>query len=121
MSVRYICTIEGFEDAWVDISEAWTRQEIQELAQSTEITVVMDYWNRKIVACHLPLVDGTYIDDIELLTQEVLTDSVDVRFADFMGYVLVQACGWVRTLGPLSGRPSSDSVAKAKTQTTTKE
>jgi len=117
MTLRYECGIEGLSENWVDVSEVWTRREMVELTQTQEIDVVEAFWQKKIVACSIATIDGGIVTDPAELTAELAEGSLDARLCDFLGYVLMQACAHVRSLGPLSGRLSSNGQGKKTTQT----
>jgi len=117
MTLRYECGIEELSANWVEVSEIWTRREMVELTETQAIEVIEAFWRKKIVACHIVTIDGDAVTDPALLTAELADESLDARLCDFLGYVLMQACAHIRSLGPLSGRLSSGGVEKKTTPT----
>ena len=90
---------------------------MKELTLTQEIAVIEAFWHKKIVACHIETLDGEPVTDPALLTAELAESSLDARLCDFLGYVLMQAAAHLRSLGPLSGRLSSDTAEKKTTKT----
>ena len=105
--MRFDCKLTGFENNWIDVEERWTRKEIGLMANTNDPAVLVDWIQRKAKALYIETIDGDPITDPADLTLEVIDETVDVRLYDFLGTVLIQAVGELRTLGPLSGRLSS--------------
>ena len=117
-ALRYHCGLQGLEQNWVDVSEVWTRREIVELFENSKDPAMAEiYWHKKILACHFERIVGPAIDDPALLLSDLVDDEVDVRLWDFLSSVLFMACTAVRSLGPYSGRLSSDTSGKKMTTT----
>lgn len=112
MTLHYDCNLEDLAENWVEISEVWTRKEMKSLADTNEIETIRDFWYNKFTGCHIVTLDGTEIVDPRDLTLEIIEEQLDSRLCDFLGYVLMQACAHLRTLGPLSGQLLSDGVEK---------
>ncbi|MCR4303216.1 MAG: hypothetical protein NUV63_03165 [Gallionella sp.] len=117
MPLRYHCSLDGMEENWVEVNPIWTRKEMRELTETQDITVIEAFWARKILACRIETLDGEPVTDPALLTAELAESSLDARLCDFLGYVLMQAAAHLRTLGPLSGRLSSDTAGTKTTKT----
>jgi hypothetical protein len=118
MALRFHCGLDGLEQNWVEVSDVWTRRELTEVTDNVrDMAVVAAYWQKKIVACHFERIVGPAIEDPSELTSDLVNDEVDIRLWDFLSAVLLQACVAVRSLGPYSGRLSSDIAGKKTTKT----
>ena len=105
-AMRFDCKLDGFDGNWVDVSEVWTRREIAVMAAVSTPTALVDWLQKKRTACHIATVEGEAITSPADLTIEAIDERVDVRLYDFLGTVLIQAVGELRSVGPLSGRLS---------------
>jgi hypothetical protein len=109
---RVTCTTEGFTDNWIEFSETWTRRDRQELDQA-DVESVLACLRRKATACHIILSDGSVIDDVEMLTDDGLSNA-DLQVWGFVLGSLFRLTGALQSLGNFSVRVSSDSVARMK-------
>ena len=105
--MRFDCKLDGMGENWVDVSDVWTRKEIATMAAVSTPAALVEWLQRKLTACHIETVEGEAIVSPDALTIEAIDERVDVRLYDFLGTVLIQSVGELRTLGPLSGRLSS--------------
>ena len=117
MTLHYDCTLADLEDNWVEISEVWSRKEMSDLADADDYAAMLGFWTSKIKQMHIITLDGVVITNPVNLTEEILEESLDVRLCDFLGFVMMQACAHLRTLGPLSGQLQSDGVDTKTTKT----
>lgn len=116
MPLRYHCSLEGLEENWVDVSDVWTRKEMRDWVATQNIEEIIEFWHKKIVACHIETLGGEPITDPALITMELVDDALDVRIVDFLSGVLSWACVHIKSLGLASGRLSSDTSEKKTTK-----
>lgn len=99
---RYDCDIPGFDDAFVEMSDRWTRGELRRFweAKGAEyLTMVGD----KITSLYLPTATGEAIDDPEKLTEDNL-DDIDIILWQWFSNVPIAHIGTLNSLGETAGR-----------------
>lgn len=114
--MRVTCEVDGF-DAWVDISPRFTRAQVTAYLEMDE-TAVIAMLRERMTACHVPLNDGTVIDDPAEFVAERLEEA-DVLILAWIGGIVLQVVGHQRTLGKASSRLSSGSNGVLTTSATT--
>jgi hypothetical protein len=106
--MRLYCDIEGLQDNWVDVADAWTRKEFRQMVESDGADF-LEMFHAKVTGCHIESGDES-IDDPAGITEDAL-DDIDMRLVGFLGSVLVTACVGLRSLGNVSARMSSNGTA----------
>lgn len=107
--VKIVSTLPEFEGCFVDVEDIWTRPERAEYLAANDAQT-FDIIRRRVTACHLLLVDGTFCDDPKALTEATI-DHMDVRLVAFLSGALNAAYSHVSSLGFRSARPSSVGTA----------
>ncbi len=104
MAVKLTCSLEGFQDNWVEVTEHWTRKDLRILAETNEVPALLALLREKLVGCHIR-VEGRdeFVTRPEDLTEELI-DDMDLRVWGFLAYVLTETCIYLRSLGNMSGR-----------------
>lgn len=113
MALRFVPQIDGLEDCYIDVAEAWTRAEVRELAAATDEATMLKYIRAKVTDCRLARPGAEpFVGDGEALSVEdgAILDTLDLRLIDFVGSVLIQAASALRSLGNLSGRLQSSGI-----------
>lgn len=89
--MRIACAAAGLTDAWVEISEVWSRNDLRRVttAEGPEFLTLLA---RKVTACYLPD-DGTglIVTEPARLAEEALLDDLDGRLVSFLAQALVMA------------------------------
>jgi len=108
MAMRFECSAEGFERNWIEVSERWTRREVEAVVSTSVDADYIDILRQKTTAVHLELATGDVIETPEALTYEALMDA-DELLLGWLGYALPTAIAQRRLLGNASLRLSSNS------------
>lgn len=116
MPIRVECTSEGLENCYVEVSERWTRNDIQALFEpGAEAALV----RRKVTACYLECVDADAITDASAIydADGKLHPDLDVRLINFVPAALIMAVDRIASLGKVNARLSSAGTGRAATMT----
>lgn len=108
MPVRMDCAAEGFEGNWIEVSDKWTRREVESVLSTSVDADYIALLRAKTVGVHLELATGDVIDAPDKLTYDALLDA-DELLLGWLGYVLPTAIAQRRLLGNASLRLSSNS------------
>lgn len=71
MSITKHCTIEGYTECHITVTDQWTRGELRTYFKLTGEAFV-DFHRTKIEACYLATADGSALEDPKDLTNENL-------------------------------------------------
>lgn len=104
--MKFYCDIEGLQENWVDVGEAWTRAEVNALNSAGEQETLALFYS-KVQACHLVAEDGTTVTDPKQVTAEFL-DKVQIQLVGFIGGVMPIAVRRLQNLGNAAVRLSSE-------------
>lgn len=116
MPIRVECTTEGFEACFVEVSERWTRGDIQALFEpGAEASLV----RRRVTSCYLECVDGPAITDAANIYGDDgnLNPDLDVRLIHFVSAALILAVDRIASLGKANARLSSGGTGRAAMMT----
>ena len=101
---------DEFPGAFVEISDAWSigqRRAFLELKGAEWL----DLWRSKVVALHLPAIEGEQLDAPDQLTQDGL-DRLDVRLFAWLEAAIVLTVRELANLGEAQRRALFDSYGK---------
>jgi hypothetical protein len=114
MPIRVDCTTPGLEHCFIEVSERWTRADIQALFEPGKAA---ELFRRKVTACHLAGVDGAAITNAPGTYDEAgeLAADLDVRLVRFVPAALVLAVDEIASLGKANARLSSGGTERATT------
>lgn len=118
MAIRVACDTPGLEANWVEVDEVWTRKELQAFV-SLDGDEYWALWGRKVVACHIELVEGGIMDDPAEV--RLVLDDLDLRLLRWLSNAVLTATQYLLNLGEGSARLLSNGVGVAvptKTPTT---
>ena len=107
---------EEFPGAFVEISDAWSigqRRAFLELKGAEWL----DLWRSKVVALHLPALEGEPIDDPAEITQDGL-DRLDVRLFAWLEAAIILTVRELGSLGEAQRRALFDTYAKRRENST---
>lgn len=113
---RYDCDIPGFEDAFVEMSDRWTRGELRKFWEAKGekyLAMIGD----KIVAIFLPLATGEAIDEPAGLVEEAL-DDIDIVLWQWFSNVPMAHISTLNTLGEAAGRRLFNISEQTNSETT---
>ena len=106
--MRYDCTEPGFENCWVEFSDAWTRKDMREFWADLETPEQVAGWlalvQRKITGCHLATTEGDAITSGADITEQAMDERMDMRLYSWLQSVLIKAATDVAILGKAAGR-----------------
>lgn len=105
--MRLYCDIEGLRDNWVDVADAWTRNELRAMLDA-EGAEFLDILHAKLEACHIEAGELGVITDPNDITEEAINENIDLRVGRFLGSAMVTACGVLSSLGNASARVLSN-------------
>lgn len=108
---------DEFPGAFVEVSDAWSigqRRAFLELKGDDWLAL----WRKKIVALHLPALEGEPLDDSEQVTQDGL-DRLDVRLFAWLEAAIVLTVRELADLGEAQRRALFDTYAKKTAKVTT--
>lgn len=115
--MRITCGVAGYDEVWVEIDPRFTRRDVTTILDAEE-DALLEQIRRRVTACHIPLEDGTVIDNADDLTGARLEEA-DLVVIGWLGSLLPTVIGTRRTLGNASVRLSSGSngneIAATKT------
>ena len=100
--------------AWVEFGDSWTRGEVLHFAD-LEGAEFFAFIGRKLAACHLPMGDGSVLDDPALFVEKL--DDIDVRAFYWLMSLPALEYGRVGRLGESTGRQWLESYVKTKLTT----
>ncbi len=104
MPIRIECTAPGLEENWLEVTEAWSRRELRDFVTLSGPPFIA-LWERKVTACNLAPVTGEPITDPRLVFgPDGRRDDLDVRLNDFLTGAVLDATGYLLTLGELPKR-----------------
>lgn len=112
--MRLQCSIEGFEQCYLEISDRWTRKEMRDF-RTANLADTIDLFKAKITGVHIECADGNHITTVEQMTDERL-DQVDSRVYFWMPGALTQGLKELETLGFLAGLRRYDITGENSTQ-----
>ena len=92
--MRIACAAAGLTDAWVEVSESWSRNDLRR-ATTAEGTEFLALLARKVTACYLPDGTGWIVTEPARLAEEELLDDLDGRLVSFLAQALVMAAAEV--------------------------
>ncbi len=115
MPLRVECTLEGYEDNWLEVSDLWLRRELMQYMQATGPAFIA-LWQQKVSGCYLRQASGVVITDPRRVHEQL--DEMDVRLVRFINHAPLTATDHLLTLGEVSARLSSGASAAAKTPMT---
>lgn len=115
MKVRLECTAPGLEGNWIDLAEVWTRAEMREWVIAAMAGMVLERHaemvERKLLAVHVSLPDGTLITDAKTLIARF--DDLDMRLVSWLATGISQAINELAELGKTQKRLLFDGVEVA--------
>lgn len=115
--MRLTCTIPGFEQCFVEISDRWTRREMREFRSAgTEESIAI--LKRKITGVYLECADGFHITTPEEMTDERL-DEVDSQVYLWIPGALMRGLAELENLGFRAGLRQFATTGETSTQTST--
>jgi hypothetical protein len=115
MAARIECDLEGLTANWVEIQDAgWARQDTIDMLALPDDDALYAFLRdrKKLIACHLELVNGQVIDTPEGLTEEAMMQADEALIA-WLARSGWYAIGKRRALGNASARLSSLANAPA--------
>jgi len=105
--MRYTCDIPGFEDCYIEFSDAWSRREFREFFKDTKTDEDKESWlalvRHKIDVLHIKLMRGHAIDTPSEFTDDAL-DDMDVRLFKWLMSAILKAPSDISDLGKAAGR-----------------
>jgi hypothetical protein len=120
---RYTCDIPGFEDCFIEFTDAWSRREIRKFYGTTDTDDEKEKWlsliRHKIDVLHIKLMTGLTIDTPSQLTEEAL-DEMDIRLFHWMNAAIQKAPVDVSELGNAARRRLWD-TSEISTDTTDRQ
>lgn len=120
MAIRMECSSPGLEGNWLEVSEVWSRRELRDLV-TVKGEPFVALWERKVTACNLVTVAGAVITDPrQVYGPDGCRDDLDLRLDSFLTSAVLDATGYLLTLGEVSKRLLYAGVEVAAT-TQTKE
>lgn len=109
MGEKYFSEVPGFEDLFIEVTDAWTVREMKALADSEEAEY-FEIFNKKVESMYLKDVDGNeFTNPKDLKAEDV--ENFNVTVAGFLGSILPIHVRKRRNLGGLNVRQSSPSSA----------
>jgi hypothetical protein len=105
MGQKYFCDIEGNEDIFIEVTDAWTVKEMRALADSEE-KEYFEIFQKKVEAMHLRDVSGNVFTNPKDFNLDIL-ENFDVAVAGFIGSILPIHVRKRRNLGGMKVRQSS--------------
>ncbi len=111
--IRVECTTPGLEENWLDVSDFWTRAELQEYGELSGDPFV-DLWRKKVVACHIETGDVAINDPAKVHDQ---IDQLDIRLIKFLTSGPRTVTDYLLSLGEANKRlslPGTGEVATTK-------
>lgn len=114
MPIRVECTTPGLEDCYVDVSERWTRADIEAIFRPADFPAV---WYRRVTACALACADGVMLTapaDV-VAADGTLHPELDVRLLRFPEAAIILAVDQIGALGKANARLSSGGSGRATT------
>ncbi len=112
--MRIDCTIEGYTDNFIEVTDNWTRGEYRQLTSISDLEEYLSWFRRKVTGVKLSTAFGEYITDPTEVTLESL-DDMALTLTGFVERALYQATGNLRSLGNASGRVSFGSFVTKMT------
>ena len=112
--MRIDCTIEGYTDNFIEVTDNWTRGEYRQLTSISDLEEYLSWFRQKVTGVKLSTAFGEYITDPTEVTLESL-DDMALMLTGFVERALYQATGNLRSLGNASGRVSFGSFVTKMT------
>ena len=114
MSIRVECTTPGLEDCYIEVSERWTRGDIEAIFRPADFPAV---WRKRVTACALACADGAMLTDPADVVAEdgKLHPELDVRLLRFPEAAMILAVDQIASLGKANARLSSGGSGRAET------
>lgn len=101
--MRYDCTIPGFENNFVEVSENWTRGDVRKYF-ALKGDEYMEFIRSKVVAIHLEMSDGV-IDSPDKFTNDNI-DNVHLGVWRWVGMAIQKGVDDLYALGEANARRS---------------
>ena len=110
-NIKFDCSLDGFTDNWIEVSERWTNAEAKALdaAMDGGWTTYLALLKKKVTRCRLVAGDMV-VENFNDVTEEVI-DSMDLVLVGFVGGILQQAVMRLKSLGNVSARVSLPQAA----------
>ncbi len=110
MAIRVECSTPGLEANWIEVSEVWTRRELQEFATVTG-DAFWALWARKVSACCIVDATGEALSDPAVVQQRL--DDLDIRLLRWLSAAVLSATQHLLNLGEASARLLLNGVVMA--------
>lgn len=114
MPIRIDCTTPGLEDCYIEVSERWTRGDVEAIFRPADFPAV---WRRRVVGCVLARADGDPLTDPAVVVEAdgKLHPDLDWRLRLFPEAAMVVAVDQLARLGKANARLSSGGSGRAET------